>query len=213
MLGEYSGNLNNGGERIALQDAFNENILAFSYDQEWSTEADMDGYSLGVVDPRAEVESWDLAEHWQASQTADGAPGSANGDGPIEPVGVTYDAWRATVFSASEQADDAVSGPNVTSNLLAYGFNLDPKGDLAPGLPTAELNDGYLTITYRQHTKATDVSYEVQVSPDLSEWIVVSTEVGDRVTIDDSTEWVTVRSERRVDQDSTAYMRVAVKMK
>ena len=27
---EYSGNLNNGGERIVLQDAFNENILSLT---------------------------------------------------------------------------------------------------------------------------------------------------------------------------------------
>jgi len=219
VLGEYAGNLNNGGERIALQDAFNENILAFSYDQEWSTEADTQGHSLVVADAAANAGSWDLAEQWLTSQAADGTPGAASSGGPSQPAGVTYASWRTTVFSAAEHADDAVSGPWASlntlglQNLVAYGFNLDPKGDLATGLPTAEINDGYLTVTYRRHKKATDIDFEAQVSTDLSAWTVVATEVGDRVEIDESTEWVTVRSDQKLNQSATAYMRVAVKTK
>ncbi len=219
VLGEYAGNLNNGGERIALQDAFNENILAFSYDQEWSTEADTQGHSLVVADAAANAGSWDLAEQWLTSQAADGTPGAASSGGPSQPAGVTYASWRTTVFSAAEHADDAVSGPWASlntlglQNLVAYGFNLDPKGDLATGLPTAEINDSYLTVTYRRHKKATDIDFEAQVSTDLSAWTVVATEVGDRVEIDESTEWVTVRSDQKLDRSATTYMRVAVKTK
>ncbi|MGY8691111.1 MAG: hypothetical protein ACKVHP_25640, partial [Verrucomicrobiales bacterium] len=50
ILGEFTGNLSNGGDRIVLRDARDENVLAFSYDQEWAPLADKEGHSLEVVD-------------------------------------------------------------------------------------------------------------------------------------------------------------------
>ena len=176
-----------------------------------------------MADANADVSAWDLAEHWLTSEGADGSPGAASGSGggPVDPnpTDVTYASWKSTVFSADDQANEAVSGPNAAPNalglpnLVAYGFNLDPHGDLASGLPTAGTNDGYLTVTYRRHAKATDIDFEVQVSADMQTWNAVSTEVGDRVAIDDATEWVTVRSDERLDQSAAAYMRIEVKSK
>src|SRR6185369_4686817 len=59
LAGQYGGNLENNGERIQLIDAFNEEILDFSYNNTWYPITDGFGFSLVVVDENAAPDSWD----------------------------------------------------------------------------------------------------------------------------------------------------------
>ena len=122
------------------------------------------------------------------------------------PVGVTphmtYAAWQSLYFNATQQANPAVSGMSGDANgdgipnLVAYAFNLSPWVNIASALPTPQVVNGYLTITYTQRNAPTDTTYAVAVSNDLVNWnrgaayttvVVVS-------PIDADTESVTVRA-------------------
>ena len=63
----YLGQLDNGGEKIQLEDAGGENVLSFSYDDEWQPTTDGGGDVLAIVDANAGFESWDLEQSWVAT--------------------------------------------------------------------------------------------------------------------------------------------------
>jgi len=76
ILGAYEGRLNNGGERIRLQDAIGQTILEFSYSDGWCPITDGQGFSLTIIDPtNADPNSWGMKEFWRASAYVDGSPG------------------------------------------------------------------------------------------------------------------------------------------
>jgi len=76
IAGQYSGSLNNAGERITLQDAIGQTILDFSYKDGWRSITDGEGFSLTVTDPtNTDPSSWDEKDSWRASAYWGGSPG------------------------------------------------------------------------------------------------------------------------------------------
>ena len=92
VAGEYTGSLDNGGERITLVDATGQKIHNFTYSDDWYDLTDGDGFSLAIKDAsRIELDHVEpgLAAHWKLDeyngQTAyDSSPfghdGVVNGD-------------------------------------------------------------------------------------------------------------------------------------
>lgn len=79
VTGEYTGSLNNGGERIQLLDAVGTTILDFRFDDKWFDVTDGEGYSLIVKDPRTTAaDSYGDKTRWQASTRPGGSPGIAD---------------------------------------------------------------------------------------------------------------------------------------
>ncbi|MBN2137981.1 MAG: lamin tail domain-containing protein, partial [Sedimentisphaerales bacterium] len=77
IAGQYSGSLNNGGERVELVDATGRSILNFRYGDDWRSIADGGGFSLTIIDPHhPDPNSWGLKDSWRASAYAGGSPGS-----------------------------------------------------------------------------------------------------------------------------------------
>ncbi len=74
VAGQWAGKLGNGGELVTLVDD-GATIHSFSYDDGWIETTDGDGYSLEVVDVRAEITQWELPTGWQASREIGGSPG------------------------------------------------------------------------------------------------------------------------------------------
>jgi hypothetical protein len=84
IAGIYSGNLDNGGERIQLHDAIGEEILDFSYNNSWYPITDGLGFSLVIVNENAPFNTWDEKSSWRASGSVNGSPGT------VDPVPGTF---------------------------------------------------------------------------------------------------------------------------
>jgi hypothetical protein len=79
IAGQYTGSLDNNGERIRLEDAIGETILDFDYKDGWRNITDGDGYSLTINDEtNADLDSWAKQDSWSASTNFSGSPGAAD---------------------------------------------------------------------------------------------------------------------------------------
>ena len=83
IAGQYSGALENNGERLTLLDARGEEILDFTYDNRWYPITDGLGFSLVVVDELAEPDRWSDAMNWRSSGVLGGSPGGAESVVPV----------------------------------------------------------------------------------------------------------------------------------
>lgn len=77
IAGEYTGGLNNGGERIELMDAADSTIHNFKYSDNWFTITDGMDFSLVVIDPlNTDPSAWGEKSKWRPSSTPGGSPGT-----------------------------------------------------------------------------------------------------------------------------------------
>jgi hypothetical protein len=76
IAGEYTGSLDNGGERIRLLDARGTTILDFDYKDGWRSIVDGNGYSLTIIEPNnPDMNNWSKKDSWRASAYVNGSPG------------------------------------------------------------------------------------------------------------------------------------------
>lgn len=76
IAGQYSGSLDNRGERIELKDAAGGTIHDFQYETGWYDVTDGLGFSLTVKDPTgAAPDDWKNKSGWRPSAGVDGSPG------------------------------------------------------------------------------------------------------------------------------------------
>jgi len=78
VAGEYTDYLANGGEPLRLDDAQNETVLAFTYDDTWHPTTDGHGFSLAIIDENASYTTWDEPTAWQPSAAQGGSPGTSD---------------------------------------------------------------------------------------------------------------------------------------
>ncbi len=77
VVGQYAGNLSNGGEHIDLVDAAGTMIQSFTYDDKWFPVTDGVGFSLTVKDPKATgASTLDDKSAWRPSTSLGGSPGT-----------------------------------------------------------------------------------------------------------------------------------------
>ncbi len=86
VLSGYLGNLARKGEKLLLQSPDGEDILDFTYSNQWYPESDEGGYALVVVDTAAEMPLWSTAENWKRGASLGGSPGTADADEEFLPV-------------------------------------------------------------------------------------------------------------------------------
>lgn len=101
IAGPYSGSLNNGGEKLRLDDARGETVLDFAYDDSWYPTTDGQGFSLVIVDETARWDTWGEKSAWRPSLTVNGSPASQTPD---------LTAWRTRYFTAAELANPSIAG-------------------------------------------------------------------------------------------------------
>jgi hypothetical protein len=95
IAGEFSGSLDNAGERLTLLGPLGEPILDFSYDPGWYPITDGGGFSLVAADPTAAPSTWGQAQNWRPSSSLGGSPGSADPPPPPAVLSATLPAGNA----------------------------------------------------------------------------------------------------------------------
>lgn len=76
IAGQYTGSLNNTGERIELQDAAGRTLHDFRFQDDWYDVTDGLGFSLTVKDPAAtDADALSEKSAWRPSARAGGSPG------------------------------------------------------------------------------------------------------------------------------------------
>jgi hypothetical protein len=80
VVGQFTGNLNNGGERVTLVDSEGVEIQSFKYDDKlpWPESPDGQGPSLVLIDPLSGPDHSE-PENWRASGSNGGSPGFESG--------------------------------------------------------------------------------------------------------------------------------------
>jgi len=80
IAGQYTGKLNNAGERIKLEDAIGQIILDFRFKDGWRSQTDGEGFSLTIIEPtHPDLNSWNEKDAWRASADIGGSPGYDDG--------------------------------------------------------------------------------------------------------------------------------------
>ena len=153
VVGQYTGSLDNAGERLELQDAAGATIQSLRYRDTWFRSTDGEGYSLTSRDPALPVNTWSHESAWRPSVAAEGAPGIDDGGTRLA---------AGTVVISELLANSAGLGPdwielqNTTDSAVDLGgwFLSDEsdnpiKYEVAPG--TTLPAQGYLLFTESRH--------------------------------------------------------------
>jgi len=181
ILGEYDGDLNDGGETVTLNDRSGTIISSFTYDDAngWPTAAD-NGYSLILTGTNPA-----LPASWIAS---------------LDPGGsgiASFTSWRSRYFSDASGAPDADPDADGLNNFGEYAFATDPRSPgtreaalatLIPGPPQA--------ISIRRRSAAPDISwsFESTTNPATGPWTIEAPNPESVTPGGDGTEAVTWRS-------------------
>ncbi len=162
IRGTYLGRLDNGGERLTLENAEGGEFLSIRYDDEdpWPIAADGSGFALvwaGLVDANP-----DEAEAWLISEAEGGTPGthpvtdSGGGDpGTTEP--------------------DADSDRDGVTDGVEIAFGSDPKDPQSRYLPRLRANEASFQLLQRHHSGVSHDRVWVEKSVNLTDWEVMET--------------------------------------
>lgn len=148
VAGQFTGQLDNDGERLQLLDAANEEILDFAYRDDWYPVTDGLGFSLVVVDETAVPEAWNHRRQWRTGTAVSGSPGAADPLPPaLPPVVITEALTRVDVPpppDALELHNPTDQPADLSGWYLTDDFNTPAKYRLPAG--TIVPARGYLTV-------------------------------------------------------------------
>ena len=142
IAGQYTGALDNSGERIQLIDAVSEEILDFSYNNSWYPVTAGLGFSLVILNEHDDPDAWSQKESWRASGLENGSPGTNDLTPPVFPTvlvnevlanGALPQVDAIELFNSSTNVAD-ISGWFLSDSLANPKKYLIPPGTvMAPG--------------------------------------------------------------------------------
>jgi subtilisin-like proprotein convertase family protein len=175
VAGQYSGNLDNGGERIRLVDAVGEDVQDFNYEGGWHKSADGRGHSLVVRTESAPESAWNHGSNWLASACVLGSPGRPEPAQPCDTDGDGLPDWweldhgtNLALFAVGGDAD----GDGVP-DAVELGLGTDPADPLLPPrIAGLRLDAGGAAATLLFQARS-NRSYIVEMSalPGLGAWV------------------------------------------
>lgn len=117
IAGEYSGSLDNSGERLQLVGPLGEIIADFRYEDFWYPDTDGNGASLVAVNENGPASEMQNADFWRPSSSAGGSPGSGDPENPFALDAAIQNDQISLTFAASAgrsytlQTAEDVRGP------------------------------------------------------------------------------------------------------
>lgn len=118
VAGTYGGQLDNGGELLALQlpAPFDANILTFEYSDEWYPSSDGLGPAIAITNPALPAALWEEKDTWSASSSG-GTPGGGL------PRTDTFIGWMAGngVLAVTDDRDR-----DTAASLVEFILGMDP---------------------------------------------------------------------------------------
>lgn len=134
VLGQYSGSLDNSGEKVTLVSNFGDTILSFKYDPTWYPETAGGGYSLVIKDPSGDKANWGVAPGWTSSLD----------DSPLQPTTLT--AGGGVTFSVNQSFAQNLASQVDLSNFVLT--NTTTNTTINPSQLHATVSGKTLIITY-----------------------------------------------------------------
>jgi hypothetical protein len=127
IAGQYTGQLENNGESVRLDDAHGEKILEFTYDNAWYPLTDGLGFSLVIADESAAIQTWNEKSGWRPSGALHGSPGAI--DAPQSPTVVPVVISEILTQSTPPQTDVIeLSNPGTNPADVSGWFLTDDPG-------------------------------------------------------------------------------------
>jgi hypothetical protein len=119
IAGQYTGSLDNGGERIRLLDAVGGTILDFNYNDSWRNITDVNGFSLTIINPAdSNLNHWGRKDAWRASAYIKGSPGWDDSANIPNPGSVVI---NEVLAHSHDTAADWIELYNTTSGSINIG--------------------------------------------------------------------------------------------
>jgi len=187
IAGQYSGRLDNAGERIELQDAIGRTILDFHYENGWRSLTDGEGFSLTIINPaNNDLSSWDQKDSWRPSAYAGGSPGQDDSGIIPNPGAIVI---NEVLAHAHAEASDWIELYNTTGTAIDIGgwFLSDSNDNLTKYMiadGTTIGPNGYLVLYEDLNFgNANDPgSYEPFALSENGEWLYLSSAQNDVLT-------------------------------
>jgi len=191
IAGEYHGKffiatgaLDNGGEDITLIDGLGNTILNFEYNDSWYDITDGEGYSLTLIDPTADTNTWNDSASWRASVYTNGTPGEGAEDF-LSPGDLLIN--EALTHQDDDTPGDWIELYNTSTNTIDINewFLSDDADNLAmvelSGLSTIA-SGGYLVLTEASHFGTTESGTNGFALSELGETVYLSSGEGGELT-------------------------------
>jgi hypothetical protein len=179
VAGEYSGSLDNGGERVVLSLGGGTPVRDFTYDNNppWPAEPDNGGASLVLIAPHTNPDHANPL-NWRASPSPN--PGTSDAG--------TFAAWKSANAQPDDHADTDGDG---LSAFAEYSLGGNPALPSQAPLPTLTRQpDGSAVLQFTRSLAADDSAWEIQSGSDLSGWVPATVTLLDR-TVTAGTETLT----------------------
>ena len=184
----------------------------FTYNDQppWPTLPDGDGHSLVLVEP-ASGPDHTKPTSWLPHAKIGGAPG--DDDSTI--VTGSYLAWKDANGISNDEGDD---DGDLIMNFAEYAMGTRPRSPDSGVLPrpmTVRVGaKNFLAITFQKSLLATDVTFEIQTSTDLANWITSDafTRVSEIPDGDGETAAAIWRSIDPITSNKIQYLRVRIRL-
>lgn len=128
-----------------------------------------------------------------------------------------YEEWTASAFAdPADRGNPAVSGlmaipaGDGITNLMKYAMSLPPLGNGSTDLPKPVRQGDFLTLTYRQNLRATDVTFDLEACDSLTNgWTTVSPTILSQVEMD-GYRLITVQDSESIEDHPRRFLRLKV---